>query len=95
MSRARDQSTSITLGQMHSLGCRDLLVYCRSVECNHSITMNADHLPEDTLVRPLGDRMVCTKCGRPGADVRPDYSPHTNRVNPDAHELTRRWRERG
>ena len=95
MSRARDPSTSITLGEMRSLGCRDLLVYCRSVECNHSITMNADHLPDDTLVRPLGDRMVCTKCGRAGADVRPDYSPHTNRINPDAHELTRRWRERG
>jgi hypothetical protein len=45
---------------MRSLGCRDLLVYCRSVECNHSITMNADHLPDDTLVRPLGDFMVCT-----------------------------------
>jgi hypothetical protein len=32
MSRARDPSTSITLGEMRSLGCRDLLVYCRSVE---------------------------------------------------------------
>ena len=41
MSRARDPSTSITLGEMRSLGCRDLLAYGRSVECNHSITMNA------------------------------------------------------
>jgi hypothetical protein len=69
MSRARDPSASITLGQMRSLGCRDLLAYCRSVDCNHSITMNAD-LSDDTPIRPLGDRMVCTKCGRAGARVQ-------------------------
>ena len=25
--------------------------------------MNADHMPGDTPIRPLGARMVCSKCG--------------------------------
>jgi hypothetical protein len=43
--------------------------------------MNADHMPDDTPIRPLGSRMVCTKCGHVGADVRPDWSPHVNTVS--------------
>lgn len=31
--------------------------------------MNADHLPDDTSIRPLGSRMVCTRRGHVGADV--------------------------
>jgi hypothetical protein len=41
--------------------------------------MNADHLPDETPIRPLGGRMVCSRCGYRGADVRPDWPPHTNR----------------
>jgi len=41
--------------------------------------MNADHMPDDTLIRPLGVRMVCTRCGHRGADVRPDWRPMTNK----------------
>jgi hypothetical protein len=41
--------------------------------------MNVDHLPNDTIVRALGPKMVCTKCGHVGADVRPDWSPHVNK----------------
>jgi hypothetical protein len=40
---------------------------------------NADWLPDETPVRALCDRMVCTACGLIGADVRPDWSAHTNR----------------
>jgi hypothetical protein len=76
------RSASITLGEMRVHGCRDLLVYCRSLKCNHSITMNADHLPDDTLVRPLSKRMVCTK--RPGrrrrpAGLQPAHEPDQSR----------------
>jgi hypothetical protein len=35
-------------------GCRDLLVYCSSVWCNHSATLNADWLPGDTPLRSGG-----------------------------------------
>jgi hypothetical protein len=42
-------------------------------------TLNADHMPDDTPIRPLGARMVCSRCGYGGADVRPDWSPHVNK----------------
>jgi len=40
----------VTLGHIRSHGCRDLLVYCGSINCNHSTTMNADHMPDDTPI---------------------------------------------
>jgi hypothetical protein len=33
----------VTLGQIRSHGCRDLLVYCGSINCSHGPTLNADH----------------------------------------------------
>jgi len=39
--------------------------------------MNADFLPDETVLLALEPRMVCTACGLIGADVRPDWSPHT------------------
>jgi hypothetical protein len=32
--------------------------------------MNADHLPDETPVRSLCRRLVCTKCGMIGGNVR-------------------------
>jgi hypothetical protein len=70
---------SVTLGHIRSHGCRNLLIYCSSIDCSHSATMNADHLPDETAIRPLGARMVCSRCGHVGADVRPDWGPHVNK----------------
>jgi len=56
----------VTMGHICSHGSRDLLIYCGSINCSHSATMNADHLPDGTIVRALGPEMVCTKCGHPG-----------------------------
>jgi hypothetical protein len=70
---------SVTLGHIRSDGCRDLLVYCVSGQCNHSVTINADHLPDELPVRSLCARMICTRCGMVGADVRPDWRPMTNK----------------
>jgi hypothetical protein len=53
----------VTLGQIRSYGCRDLLVYCVSGRCNHSTMRNADWLPDNVPVRSLCPRMVCTHCG--------------------------------
>src|SRR3984893_1437748 len=77
--RRRETFEPVTLDQIRVHGCRDLLVYCCSVWCNHSATLNADCLPGDTPLRSLCPMMVCTACGLIGADVRPDWSPHTNR----------------
>jgi uncharacterized C2H2 Zn-finger protein len=41
--------------------------------------MNGDWLADDVSVRSLCGRMVCTRCGTIGADVRPDWSPHVNK----------------
>jgi hypothetical protein len=56
-----------------------LLVYCASGRCHHSATLNADWLSDATQVRSLCPRMVCTRCGMIGADVRPDRGPHVNK----------------
>jgi hypothetical protein len=80
----RNQETfePVTLGHIRGLGVRHLLVYCDSIACNHQTTMNADHLPDETVIRPLGRRMVCTRCGHRGADVRPDWSQHMPTAGP-------------
>jgi ribosomal protein S27AE len=77
--RKLETPESVSLGHIRSHGCRDLLVYCNSINCSHGVTMNANHMPDDTLIRLLGSRMVCTRCGYVGADVRPDWSPHVNK----------------
>jgi hypothetical protein len=77
--RRRETFPPVTLGHIRGHGCRNLLVYCTSGWCNHSMVMNADGLPDEMPVRSLCQRMVCTACGLIGADVRPDWSPHTNR----------------
>jgi len=39
----------------------------------------SDWLPDVMPVRSLCSRMICTACGLIDSDVRPDWSPHTNR----------------
>jgi hypothetical protein len=41
--------------------------------CRHEVVINVDQYPGDLLVREFGPRMVCTKCGMVGADVRPNW----------------------
>jgi hypothetical protein len=65
-----------TMGHIRGHGCRNLFVYCASGLCNHSARISDDWLAADVPVRSLCGRMVCTKCGMIGADVRPDWSPH-------------------
>jgi hypothetical protein len=77
--RRRETFPPVTLGHIRGHGCRDLIVRCTSGWCYHSVLMNADWLPDETPVRSLCPRMVCTACGLIGAEVRPDWSPHTNR----------------
>src|SRR5262249_39598052 len=46
--------------------------------CDRAV-MNVDWLPDEIPLRSLCPKMVCTACGLVGADVRPDWSPHTNK----------------
>jgi hypothetical protein len=73
-SRNRETFPPVTMGHIRSHGVTRLLAYCHSIRCNHSATVAADALPDDVPVRSLCPRMVCTRCGLIGADVRPDWS---------------------
>jgi hypothetical protein len=75
--RHRETFEPVTIGHIRSHGCRDLLVYCESGWCHHSAVLGADGLPDELPVRSLCPRMVCTRCGLVGADVRPNWSPLT------------------
>jgi hypothetical protein len=77
--RRRETFPPVTLGHIRGHGCRNLLVYCESLWSNRGAVLNADALPDEMSVRSLCPRMVCTACGLVGADVRPDWSPVTNR----------------
>jgi hypothetical protein len=67
----------VTMGHIRSHGCRDLLVYCVSPWCNHDAKLTLDWLPDDAALLDLDPRLVCTRCGLIGADVRPDWTPMT------------------
>jgi len=76
MLNAHETFPPVTLGHIRGHGCRDLLVYCGAINCSHHIVMSADRFDDDVPIRPLGTRMVCSRCGHRGADVRPDWRPH-------------------
>jgi hypothetical protein len=59
------------LANMRQNGVRSIEVTCRG--CRHAVVINVDSYPGDLLVREFGPRMVCTKCGMVGADVRPNW----------------------
>jgi hypothetical protein len=64
----------VTLDHLRSHGCRRLLIYCSTGFCPHSAVVDADRWPDDTAIRDLCPKAVCTKCGMIGADVRPDWN---------------------
>jgi hypothetical protein len=69
----------MTLGNMRQNGVRRLLVYCNGLRCWHSATVDADFLASDVVLKSLEPRMVCSRCGLIGADVRPNWSDQPTR----------------
>jgi hypothetical protein len=67
----------VTMGHLRGHGVTRLLVYCGSINCSHSSTIDGEPLSDDFAPRSLGIRMVCKACGHVGADIRPDWSQHT------------------
>jgi hypothetical protein len=54
------------------------------------VIINVDHLAGDLSVPSFRPRMVCTKCGMIGTDVRPNW-----RERPERESLTgKQWRDR-
>jgi hypothetical protein len=44
--------------------------------------VDADRWPDDTALRDLCPKAVCTKCGMIGAAVRPDWTERSPRDSP-------------
>jgi hypothetical protein len=54
----------VTLGDVRAHGVRRLLIYCsEGLYCHHSGTVDADRWPDETAVRDLSPKAVCTKSG--------------------------------
>jgi hypothetical protein len=69
--RSSDPIEPMDLANMRQNGVRSLDVQCW--QCRHRTIINADHWPGDLTVKSFEPRMVCTKCGTIGADVRPNW----------------------
>jgi hypothetical protein len=70
----------VTLGDIRAHGVRRLLIYCSAgLYCHHSATVDADRWPDETAVRDLCPKAVCTRCGIIGADVRPNWQEREGR----------------
>jgi hypothetical protein len=64
----------ITFAEMRDMGVRGVVVYCPDYKCSHSVAMNADQWADDLRLSDIEDRFSCTKCGKKGGDVRPDFN---------------------
>jgi hypothetical protein len=69
MKRFNDPIEPMDLANMRDNGVRSLSVSCW--QCHNEKIINVDHWPGDLTVKSFEPRMVCTKCGTVGADVRP------------------------
>jgi ribosomal protein S27AE len=69
--RSKYEIEPMNLENMRQNCVRSLDIQC--FQCLHGVILNVDHLPGDLTVTSFGPRMVCTKCGMVGADVRPNW----------------------
>jgi hypothetical protein len=70
-SRFNELIEPMDLDNMRQNGVRSLDVMC--LNCRHESVINVDHLPGLLTVPSFKAKMVCTKCGTIGADVRPNW----------------------
>ena len=65
--------TRITFAQMRARGVRRVLVYCRDHKCSHRGVMNADRWPDELRLSDVEPKLICSACGKKGAEIRPDF----------------------
>jgi hypothetical protein len=63
----------ITLAEMRAANVRGLLIYCSDYHCSHWTAISGDRWPDGVCLSGLEPQFTCQACGRPGADVRPDW----------------------
>jgi hypothetical protein len=64
----------ITFGELRTSGVRDVLIYCRDHRCSHHITISADRWPNHVRLSDIEQGLVCTACGKRGAELRPNFA---------------------
>ena len=65
------------LANMRSPGIRSLAVTCEL--CHHAAVADVARWPGRVPVPTFGPKMVCTRCGMVGADVRPNWREQPER----------------
>lgn len=63
----------MTLGNMRSLGVRDLEAFCVNPGCHHQGLVAGARFPDSQEVPAVARRLVCTRCGSRKAMVRPNW----------------------
>ncbi len=63
----------MTLGNMRAHGVRTIAAWCAARDCHHAAVIDVERLGDDVPVPSLGARMRCSRCGRLGADARPNW----------------------
>jgi hypothetical protein len=69
-----------TFGEMRASGVRGVLIYCSDYRCSHFTKAIADGWDDGLRLSDVEDSFVCKRCGRRGADIRPDFD--WNRAEP-------------
>ena len=64
----------ITFAEMRAAGVRGVLIYCRDYRCSQWTRLDADRWSDHVRLSNVETGLVCTGCGKRGADVRPDFN---------------------
>ena len=68
------RNQKITFGEMRASGVRGVLIFCSDYRCSHSAKALTDGWADDLRLSDVEHRFVCKRCGRRGADIRPDFN---------------------
>jgi hypothetical protein len=63
----------ITFGEMRESGVYEVIVHCADYKCSHSTSLSADRWPDHVRLSDIQPSLVCTACGKHGADIRPNF----------------------
>ena len=74
MARTVDPTGAMTLGNMRQNGVRRLIAYCYGNGCHHQEVVDVERWRDDIEIPSVGPRLRCQRCGRLGADVRPNWN---------------------
>jgi hypothetical protein len=74
-----DRTVKITFGEMRDMGAHGVVVHRADYKCSHSQAISAERWADDVRLSDIEGQFTCTKCGKRGADVRPDFTKKKDR----------------